>query len=68
MIQVYKGILHSLHKNSFSILTSFVTFDPNSQPAPLGLMAHVSTLSGSDQTRCEDYAVKENQHLKYYQH
>lgn len=34
--------------------TSFVTFAPNSQPAPLGLMAQVSTSSGSDHTRSQN--------------
>lgn len=34
--------------------TSFVTFAPNSQPAPLGLIAQVSTSSGSDQTRSQN--------------
>lgn len=36
-----------------SIITSFVTFAPKSQPAPRGLIAHVSTSSGSDQTRSQ---------------
>lgn len=31
-----------------------MTFEPNSQPAPLGLMAQVSTSSGSDQTRSQN--------------
>lgn len=35
------------------IITSFVTFAPKSQPAPRGLIAHVSTSSGSDQTRSQ---------------
>jgi len=34
-------------------ITSFVTFAPKSQPAPRGLMAHVSTSSGSDHTRSQ---------------
>lgn len=33
--------------------TSEDTFSPNSQPAPLGETAHVSTSSGSDQTRSQ---------------
>lgn len=32
--------------------TSWVTFAPNNQPAPLGLIDHVSTSSGSDHTKC----------------
>ena len=32
-------------------LTSAVTLAPKSQPAPRGLMAHVSTSSGSDHTK-----------------
>lgn len=35
------------------VVTSFVTLAPKSQPAPRGLMAHVSTSSGSDQTRSQ---------------
>lgn len=35
-------------------LTSLVTLAPNSQPAPLGLIAQVSTSSGSDQTRSQN--------------
>ncbi len=34
-------------------LTSLVTLLPNSHPAPRGLIAHRSTSSGSDQTRCK---------------
>jgi len=35
--------------------TSLVTFDPNNQPAPRGLIAQddVSTSSGSDHTKCK---------------
>lgn len=33
--------------------TSFVTLEPNSQPAPRGLIAQVSTSSGSDHTRSQ---------------
>lgn len=33
--------------------TSLVTLEPNSQPAPLGLIAQVSTSSGSDHTRSQ---------------
>lgn len=35
------------------VVTSLVTLAPKSQPAPRGLMAHVSTSSGSDQTRSQ---------------
>ena len=34
--------------------TSFVTFAPKSQPAPRGLIAQVSTSSGSDQPRSQN--------------
>lgn len=34
-------------------VTSLVTLAPKSQPAPRGLMAHVSTSSGSDHTRSQ---------------
>lgn len=47
------GFIHCiLQKNN--IYTSLVTFEPNSQPAPLGLMAQLSTSSGSDQTRSQN--------------
>lgn len=42
---------HFLKKTGF---TSFVTFAPKSQPAPRGLIAQVSTSSGSDQTRSQN--------------
>ena len=35
-------------------IKSWVTRAPNSHPAPLGLMVHVSTSSGSDQTRSQN--------------
>lgn len=34
-------------------IKAFVTEDPNNQPAPRGLMDHVSISSGSDQTRSQ---------------
>jgi hypothetical protein len=37
----------------FVELTSLETLSPNSHPAPLGLTAHVSTSSGSLQTRSQ---------------
>ena len=38
----------------FLCMNSFVTFEPNSQPAPRGLTAHASTRSsGSDQTKSQ---------------
>lgn len=46
----YLQLLYVAHN---SIITSFVTFAPKSQPAPRGLIAHVSTSSGSDQTRSQ---------------
>lgn len=40
--------------NEVNIVTSLVTLAPKSQPAPLGLIAQVSTSSGSDQTRSQN--------------
>jgi len=42
---------HTLGKRRMH--TSVETLSPNSHPAPLGETAHVSTSSGSDQTRSQ---------------
>ena len=41
----------------FSAMNSCVTLAPKSQPAPRGLVDHVSTSSGSDHTRSQNAPV-----------
>jgi len=50
-LMIVDSILH-LQMFITGWITSFVTRAPNNQPAPRGLIAHVSTSSGSDHTRC----------------
>lgn len=50
----YKPLKICVSWKKYKQPTSLVTFAPKSQPAPLGLMAQVSTSSGSDHTRSQN--------------
>lgn len=50
-IDVVELGMRGAEKRKKRLLTSPVTLDPNNQPAPRGLTAHVSTSSGSDHIR-----------------